>query len=344
MGDQRGRAEGDAGAGGVVLADAVDVGEVDVAGGVGGDAAGVEVAARVEDDRALEGAGGVKGLHAGVEDRREHPRFDPVADVDGAAVADRHFGEAVELAGAGALDAGGADVARSGGADVGAGALVDALAEGEDEGAGRGEALDPVVVGVEYVDVVVGGAGGVVVDGDRFEAEGALFAELAGGGAGAAGLANGGAGLELVGGGVAGSALGGDVPAEGAEEGAGGIENVDAVVVGVGDVDVAGGVVDGDALGAGGLGGGGALGAEGEVGGGGRREKGEAGQRDEREDGEEAYTTERSLRMSRAVRHSLFSFVVGGVVEGVCAEVGGVGIRAGNPPAPQGADGFVPLG
>ena len=121
-----------------------------------------------------------------------------------------------ELTGRSAADPRLADVPGGGRADIAAAGLVDFLAEGEDEGASRGEALDAIVVAVVDVNVVEGRARGVVVDRE--------------GGRGGEGE-------------LAGASAGG---AERAERGPVCFEDIDALVADVGDVDLAGFVVDRD--------------------------------------------------------------------------------------------------
>ena len=156
-----------------------------------------------------------------------------------------------------------------------------AAAEGEQEVAFGVELLDAAAV--EDVDVVVGGAGGVVVDGDL-----AQIVERSGAAAAQA--------FEALGGGwscLRAAALQfrgavGDSPAEGEGEVVFGaaLEDVDAPVAAVGDVEAAGFEVDREALGVFALAGGAAVRADLEVGrgGGGKSEReGRERQRQERQ-------------------------------------------------------------
>jgi hypothetical protein len=276
---------GDAGAGDLLAAEegAGGGGEAGDEVGAGGEV-GAGVGFEAGGPREGEGAGADRGDVGGELDAGA---FDPLADLEGAGfggdVGDR--GRAgVDVAAAGG-EAGG-DVAAAGGAGGGLGELA-AAAPGGDQVACGVELGDRLVT--EVADVEVAGAAGGVVDGE----EGGLF-EGAGRAASGAGEAGGGADVD------AGAA---DVGAEGADEGAGGGELDDAVVFGVGDVDVAGGGVDGEAGaaafscslavvddgGEGELAGAGAGGAEGVgegVGGGGLGGRGQGEEGEEEEGGE----------------------------------------------------------
>lgn len=170
-----------------------------------------EAAARVGRDRG-DRAGDFFEIRAGRAEDGD-PRFGRVGDEDLAARADRdRVGEAEGLA-----------------EFFDFGRLGAVAAEFFDEGARGGEDLDAAVAAIDRVDV----AGGSDRDADN-------FVQLAFAAAREAGLTGGFADLQ-----VARAVF--DSPAEGADEGAFTAELVDPVVGRVGDVDVAGRAVDGNA-------------------------------------------------------------------------------------------------